>query len=89
MRKFLRIVFYVLLMLFFFRSAILPREYINETYVYIVYFTLMVFYTIYELIQVWKDDKKNNTQTFRYKLYAALMGFGLLILIVILLQVYK
>ena len=65
------------------------QKYIDNAYVYIIYFTFMFIYTIYELLQIRKDDDMNNTQTFRYKLYGAIMGFGLLFLILILLEVYK
>jgi len=78
MRKILKIAFVIFTLAFILRRHI-PIS-IDDGTLLIIYFALAILYAIYELSQIKKDDKVNNTNTFKNRLLVVIVAGIILIL---------
>jgi hypothetical protein len=80
MRKFLRITSFIVVLAYFL-PLIIPIKIIAESSWHkTICFLFMIPYAIYESIQLIKDDKINNTHTFRKRLIMMVVAAVILIL---------
>jgi len=90
MRKILKIIFITLSAIFFLKWLIPVKINIEVFYINIFYFIIAVPYVIYESKQLIKDDKINNTHTFRNRMLMILIAAAIMILsITIMNRIYQ
>lgn len=86
MRKKLKILFYILSVLFFSWQLIPVKLNIDIFYIQISYFTFLIPYIIYESIQLTNDDKIKGTPFFINRIKLAIICSVLLLLFIILMK---
>ena len=80
MRKFLRITALIVVVAYFL-PLLIPIKIIADSFWHkAIGFLLMIPYAIYESIQLIKDDKINNTHTFRNRILMMIIAAVILIL---------
>jgi hypothetical protein len=87
MRKKLKIISYILLALFLFRSFFLGTNSKYEVYIVVVYLFFVIPYLLYESVQRTKDDPNSKTSTLGYRIIMAIIGS--IALILLFLALYK
>jgi len=78
MRRILKIIFFIVLVIYFLPLLIPIKAIANSFWHPIICSMFMIPYSIYESIQLIKDDKANNTHVFRNRI---LMVLGVLIVL--------
>lgn len=80
MRKFLRITALIVVVAYFLPLLISIKIIADNFWHKAIGFLFMIPYAIYELIQLIKDDKINNTHTFRNRILMMIIAAVILIL---------
>ena len=86
MRKSLKFVFYILTALFFLWQLIPLKVNFDKFCIQMSYIIFLVFYSIYESIQLTNDDKKKGSPFFINRIKLAIIFSVLLLLLLIFLN---
>ncbi|OYU80406.1 MAG: hypothetical protein CFE23_09110 [Flavobacterium sp. BFFFF1] len=87
MRKYLKIAFFILTMLFICRSFFLPKHY-DEFYIFMAYIILAVPYVIYESVQKAKDEHSKSLIFNRWVMVAIVMSVILILMFILMEIIY-